>query len=251
MFDDVNKSVKAVLYERTTSPFFGTLILSWLVWNWKIVYLTFFISEENLSINKVDFIQLNYCDEQYLILYPALSTILLLTIIPFASNGSFWLSLQFNQWKKAQKNIIEKKQLLTLEQSIELRQELMDEESKFEKLLAKKDLEIKQLKQIIDEQSPGLREETRIKETLSDATREMEKLREMAIEFKVEPQKLEAYNSIIRKINEGDRLISLSVNEIEMVSKLTSFDLIKNLGNARYSVTDIGREFMKQMMSNK
>ena len=35
---DVKKSLNSIINERISSPFYGTLILSWLIWNWK--YLT-------------------------------------------------------------------------------------------------------------------------------------------------------------------------------------------------------------------
>lgn len=48
MFDELKKSISAILYERTTSPLFGSFILSWTVWNWKIFYITLFISEDKI-----------------------------------------------------------------------------------------------------------------------------------------------------------------------------------------------------------
>jgi len=62
MLDDIKKSLNEIIYERTTSPLYGTLIISWLIWNWRIVYLTFFISEKKITKNKIDFILSNYSD---------------------------------------------------------------------------------------------------------------------------------------------------------------------------------------------
>jgi hypothetical protein len=48
MQSEIKKSINSILFERLTSPLYGTLIISWLIWNWKIIYLTLFVdSEEN------------------------------------------------------------------------------------------------------------------------------------------------------------------------------------------------------------
>ena len=146
---ELRKSINAILYQRVTSPLFGTLFISWIVWNWKIIYTTFFINEDKIDKNKIDYIVENFSDTSSLIWYPLLSTLILITLIPFISNGAFWLSLNFEKWRVNSKNKIEKKQLLTLEQSLQLRQQLLDYERKFESLLNQKDTEIKSCKNFL------------------------------------------------------------------------------------------------------
>src|ERR1700757_4216656 len=151
MLAELRKSINSILYERVTSPLFGTLLLSWIAWNWKIAYLTFFISENHIQGTKIDYILNNYCQPCNLYVYPLISTIVLLTIIPFASNGTFWLSLKFKKWRIDQKNKIEQQQLLTVEQSIKLREEIVNQENKFQSLLEDKNSEIIQQKAVIEE----------------------------------------------------------------------------------------------------
>lgn len=105
MLTEVKKSFNEIIYERTTSPLFGTLIISWLIWNWRIIYLTFFISEEKIVENKITFILTNYSDIHHIVTFPLLSTLALLTIILFIANGAYWLSLRFNKWKVDQKKL--------------------------------------------------------------------------------------------------------------------------------------------------
>jgi len=145
MLSDLRKSINAILFERVTSPLFGTLTISWIVWNWKIIYLTFFISESKVKGNKIDYIIENYSDIHLLVTYPLISTLVLITLIPFLSNGAFWLYLKFNRWKIDKKNEVEKKQLLSFEKSLAIRKELKDKEIEFEKLLSDKEEEIELL----------------------------------------------------------------------------------------------------------
>src|SRR5688572_10158976 len=144
MTEDIKKSFNSILYERTSSPLFGTLIFSWCLWNWKIIYLTVFVSEDQVSGNKIDYIINNFSNPEYLLTYPLVSTFLLITIIPFLSNGAYWIELKFSKCKKDQKNIIDTKQLLTIEQSIDLREQIYKQEERFEKLLQSKNEEIRQ-----------------------------------------------------------------------------------------------------------
>ncbi|UUW10284.1 hypothetical protein NLG42_05635 [Flavobacterium plurextorum] len=146
MIDEIKKSINSIFEERVSSPFYGTLIISWLIWNWKIVYLTFFVDQDKLDKIKIDFIMDNYNDVWHLVYFPLISTFTLITIIPFLTNGAYWLDLKFTTWRVNQKNEIEGKRLLTLEQSIKLRSELRELEESFDKLLEKKNEEIKVLK---------------------------------------------------------------------------------------------------------
>ncbi len=90
MLDEIRKSVHSMLYERLATLFFGTLVVAWLIWNWKIVYLTLFINS-HLVGNKIKYIEDNYSDPCLVYVYPLISTVLLLTAVPFLSNGAYWL----------------------------------------------------------------------------------------------------------------------------------------------------------------
>lgn len=150
MLEESKKSIQSILNQRINSPFYGTLIISWAIWNWKIIYLTFVISEKKLETNKIDYIVSNYSEFNHLIWFPLLSTLIILTILPFITNASFWLDLKFDKWRIDKKNEVEKKQLLTLEQSISIREELVSMENRFDTLLSNKNAEIEQLKLLVN-----------------------------------------------------------------------------------------------------
>jgi hypothetical protein len=166
---ELGKSIKSILNERISSPFYGTLIISWLLWNWKIPYVTFFIESSKLKDNKIDYILENCNNIHHLITFPFLSTIVILTFIPFFSNGAYWVTMIFDTWRLKKKNDIEKNQLLTLEQSVQLRVELQTIGENLEKILSKKTEEIeflkKQLELASNNQIQGYSSEDKINES--------------------------------------------------------------------------------------
>ncbi|HEU4789987.1 MAG TPA: hypothetical protein VFS71_09900 [Flavobacterium sp.] len=234
--EEIKKSISAILYERTTSPLFGTFIFSWLLWNWKIPYLSFFVSENKLKINKIDYIISNYNDCHYLVTYPLISTFILLTIIPFLSNGAYWLSINFENWKLKHKNLIESKQLLTVEQSIELREQILKQEERFSKLVQDKNLEIESLKKQIDSDKTLVK----VDETTNNSNSELEKLAERIMNNSDE---LDTFNTITRAIQNNYKIQNDPITT-KLVALLESYDIIHK-PEALYKFTETGRRFLR------
>lgn len=173
MWDEIKKSINSTLYERITSPFYGTLIISWSIWNWKIIYLTIFVSEDKIPIDKINYIVANYSNFWSLVGFPLLSTIILLTGMQYVSNWAYYLSLYFLNLKKNKKRQYESKELLTIEQSIELRTSLHEFQTKYEKMLESKDADIKNLNLSIenilnDKKNELLKKDDEIKKLISE-----------------------------------------------------------------------------------
>jgi hypothetical protein len=231
MFDDIRKSISATLYERTTSPLFGTLIISWMFWNWKILYLTFFISESKIETDKIEYILKNCNNDWNLLWLPLISSFLLITVIPLISNGAFWLSIIYNKWKVDKKNEVELSQMLTLEQSILLRNEILEQENQLEKLLSNKELEIKQLKSIIDGK---------------DSKTENSDFVELSEKIKNDNLLLERYKDLVKKI-QNSQYFNGDGKNTEIAHLLESYDIIENKGNGVYKYSDKAKDFLKIM----
>lgn len=243
MITEFRKSISSTLYERAISPFFGTLVISWSLWNWKIFYLTFFISESVLNISKIEYITQNLNNINCLITYPLISTIVLLTIIPFITNGAYWLSLKFQQWRLDQKNVIERKQLLTIEQSIQLREEISIQEEKFEKFLKEKSDRIKQLELIIEEQN---KKEKSIKANNLNQVKNIKIDSTKISDFFSKSKNVLEFSKVLYAIQNGYKIFAPSNHaEPDFVSLLESNDIIENKGNGHYSLTSLGKEYQK------
>ncbi len=236
---DLANSIKTILNERISSPFYGSFIITWLLWNWKIPYVTFFINSSALKINKIDYILSNCNDLHYLITYPIVSTILIIGIVPFITNTAYWITLLFDQWRLNKKIGVEKKQLLTLEQSLQIRAEMQSSEEKYEKLLQNKDVEIERLKKHIE----ALKEFT---PSIDDVkSNEYEEFKELLKNDSV----IKHLESIVNHANRGwtiDSEIPSSVLNI-----LVASDIITSKGSSRYDLTQKGKRFYSASLSNK
>lgn len=242
MIDSVKKSLNSILYERTTSPFYGTLVISWLIWNWKIIYLTLFISENKLSTDKITYITKNLSSSELVIVYPLISTLVILTLIPFLSNGSFWINLKFEKWKKEKLNEVEQKQLLTLEQSIEIREQIINQESRFETLLKNKNVEIKQLNAIIEELKNDAKISNQNKNNDVSSNLNFEKLIK---NIKSIDKDFTAFQKMLELMQTGYQVSDRGDIPSKLITLLEINDIIETKGRGVYGITKNGKELTK------
>lgn len=87
MIDEAKESLKKNIEDKLVSPFWGAYIASWCAWNWKILYITFFVDSEQLlqnqNILKIDYITYLY---QYNSLFNSICTISHLIILPLVTS---------------------------------------------------------------------------------------------------------------------------------------------------------------------
>ena len=152
MMEDVSKSIKANLYEKASSPLAGAFSLSWFIWNYKLI-LTIF---SGLKLKeKIEYIEIILYPDFITTItvgfgYPLLSAVLLILIYPHPAK---WI---YEYWHTRQKELKEIKQKieddtpLTIEESRQLRRELLRLESDYDEEISKKNLEVDRLKEIID-----------------------------------------------------------------------------------------------------
>lgn len=136
MIDEMKKSFNALLYERLTSPLSGILILSWLIFNWKICFVLGF--GDDSIYKRISFVQTNYVNIKDNLYYPLAYAIGFILIYPWVTLGPFYIWQRSNFLKSKIKNKFELQTLLTLEQSIEIRQVMRQKESEFTEMLETK-----------------------------------------------------------------------------------------------------------------
>lgn len=151
MFDDVSRSIKSSLYDRATSPLFGAFAISWLAWNYKLILVVF----SSLVVGKkIIFIETMIYTESYSLLlsafiYPLLTSITFIFLYPIPASHiyRYWHSQQIKLKKIKQE--IEDETPLTIEESRNIRREILTLESKYDSEITRKDSEISRLKEIV------------------------------------------------------------------------------------------------------
>ncbi|UPT67946.1 MAG: hypothetical protein M0D57_04600 [Sphingobacteriales bacterium JAD_PAG50586_3] len=98
MLQEIKESVTKTISERIYNPLYGSLIISWSFWNWKIIYLTLFVSQDAIKpYNKIDYIIMHYGSSVHIIVLPILSTLMLIVIFPYFSLGAHYMTLYFKR----------------------------------------------------------------------------------------------------------------------------------------------------------
>lgn len=92
-------SLEYKFYNLVSSSYFNRLIISWIFWNWKIVFLLFFVSEDLIkdeygyTINRIEWINLHYSPWYIsigcLLIGPAITAWVLFMVLEFFNVHSF------------------------------------------------------------------------------------------------------------------------------------------------------------------
>lgn len=149
---DYFESLKETILDRFSSPLYGTFISSWLLWNWKIPYVTFFVSEEkllslHLGLSKIDYISnhlsSNYCT--FSLILPAVSTYVFIYLLPILKNKVLEKKLEFEKKEREIRIKIEDSMLLTKEESDKIKLEKVLLYNEYLLNIEKKDNEINRI----------------------------------------------------------------------------------------------------------
>lgn len=151
--EDLIKSIKAHLYERTTSPLFGAFTISWGIWNYKFLVTVFSSMETHL---KFDYIATFLYPNTYTclsigIIYPLLTTLAFIFLYPYPAKFVYSFTRLRQKELKEIKQSIEDKTPLTHEESRKLRRDMAELEIEYEKEIQRKNDENQRLKELIEE----------------------------------------------------------------------------------------------------
>jgi len=147
------RSIRAHLYERTSSPLTGSFLLSWLAWNYRFILLLISGTPINDKYLIIDTVLYATWQQIYLqgLLFPIITAILYIFIYPYPAKFVFKFS------RKRQKEIVDAKKeiegetLLTISESRAIRAEAYKIEEELQNTITRKDSEIQRLKSEIDE----------------------------------------------------------------------------------------------------
>ncbi len=113
--NDVVVSAEDTLKERISSPFYGYFLISWIIFNWKFIYIAFFVSEEKIfqktGLLREEYLWLNSPVDVLgnifqFVLYPFMFSLFAIFVLPYISQLFFW------------KSVLNKRALLNIEKRL-------------------------------------------------------------------------------------------------------------------------------------
>jgi hypothetical protein len=161
--DDILKSIKAYLYDRSTSPLFGAYISAWLIWNYRVIVIL--ISSESVASkfsaidNYFSNINITVLGHSYYInghmfnslIIPSIATSIYLYVYPLLAKPVYEHSLRKNKELREAKHNAEESRLLTIEESHAIAREISELRYKYENEIEKYRKQISSLNHTIDE----------------------------------------------------------------------------------------------------
>lgn len=149
MIKEITNSIKAALYQRISSPLYGTYICTWLIYNWVIV-LPLIFGTKKFDDRIDDFKKVIAPDatgfEYHTILIPLCITAALLIVHPLLQRFLFI----YTEWNKSEglkkRDKYSSATMLSLEQSNELRASVQKVQQFHQEVLKNKDEEINEYK---------------------------------------------------------------------------------------------------------
>lgn len=248
--EDIIKSIKATLYERTGNPFLLSFSLAWCLHNYRVIMIVLSNDSLNIKLEKVDSYfgsnvlfydyVINYGCLLHAVIFPLIYSLLYIFVFPF-------FSIRINEYHfKKQKELLAAKQkaeeleLLTKEKSQELRRSfiLLENELKvqMEKLLE----ENSELKKLIKIGNNSVK--TEIVEEIVDKP---------FVLSDDEVKILKAFLGFERRsvLDVADKL-SLDIDRVKLIcqelvyKQLLSQEILTKNGFKQYSLEHLGRRYL-------
>jgi len=159
MIDELKKSVSANLYERLTSPLIGSYVVSWCLWNYKVLLIILSSLDYDKKIEKLDahfsgwiwFSKYNIplpdwiCLSTFII--PLLGAVFYIFLYPFIAKYVFKIWQKYIADKEKIRQNVKKDIPITKEQADKLRQDIGKQSVEFENRLNDKNERIKTLEE--------------------------------------------------------------------------------------------------------
>ncbi len=151
MLEEIKESIKNNLNDKIFNPFWGAFIISWILWNWNIFYLTFFIDSELLfkkeNILKIDYIKniyqwnnfLNiFSNLFHLLFFPLISSYVIIFWLPKLTSIFYEKYLENENQNKLLKIKKEEEFLKIKSQKLEKEKTILKEEADIRKIQAER-----------------------------------------------------------------------------------------------------------------
>lgn len=152
MIEEFSKTVKAQLYERTSSPLLGSFIIAWCIWNHRFIMVLFSELSFQEKIKYIDFHVFGGWPDSLTngLIIPLVAALFMILIYPWPARFlyAYWRTQQ-NKIKADQQKI-DGDVLLSVDESREIRQAEIKAKMEFDIQLRSKNEEIDSLKLMLE-----------------------------------------------------------------------------------------------------
>lgn len=148
MFDEIVKSVRSYMYEKSSSPLAGSFVVSWLAWNYKFILLVFSsetVLEKYRIIDDVLYVT-NYQVFGVASSFPLITALAYIFLYPFPALKVFEFSKKRQGLLNKAKQDIENERLITIKEKNRLIEESHKLEDGLLKEIERKDAELRRYK---------------------------------------------------------------------------------------------------------
>lgn len=135
MWGELSKSVKAVLYDRISSPLLGTFAVSWVLWNHRFITVLLSNMEPIEKFKVVDTVLYSTWDSLLwkMAAFPLLTTALFIFLYPYPARFVFEFTRKHQKRLKEIRQRIDDETPLTVEESREIRSAALQAQLRYEK----------------------------------------------------------------------------------------------------------------------
>lgn len=152
---EILNSIRMQLLERLNSPLSGAFVISWICWNYRMLFVLFSSLPVNDRFTFIDTVLYKTPNDRWLmfLLYPAGTAAAFILFYPFLSQAVFWYWHKQKEMRlKAIRDRIENATLLTLEESREVRLLVATKQVEYEETITRQSRELETLKKSLTDQ---------------------------------------------------------------------------------------------------
>ena len=233
MLDLLQRSITRTANDKIRSPLYGAFILSWMAWNWRIFYVTFFLDMHDLGMRKLPYIERLLGNTIYSIWAPLLSTFLIICVLPVFRIGAIWVEQGYKRYRNDIMQKFDNEQWMPPHIVTSLRKEIRTIRSEYEETLVKRNEELSSLQ--IDSKEKLEKGQNRINSLENEIQELQDSISNFENEVVINKEKISELEEERNELSGREELLKLAydeqlkVNSALMKKKSNTVDFMINL----------------------
>ncbi|MGP0172350.1 hypothetical protein ACSVIJ_10730 [Pseudomonas sp. NCHU5208] len=236
---DIFDSIGAAIKDRFTNPLTGTFIVSWLIWNYKLVvilvsdmkpYVKFSYVQNHLYPDSVSVVVWG-------VLVPLATALIYIIIYPHPSRWVYEYALKQSRENRKIRHRVEDETPLSVEESRKIIAERHSEAARYEAELDKKDTALKQCRALIKE----------LEERMAQQAMELEGARQDAKKFLSE---MSANGGVLENLKASNRNLQDEIKDLKRANDATVGQKTEELRRIRAELDEYRKKVASSVGAN-